>query len=317
MALYLREADLQPLLSYADAIELVEAAMISHARGQASNRPRQRVRAGKTGLNVLLAANEASGYLGFKVLAAGAGAARQLVWLYTADDGRLVALLEANWLSLARTSAASAVATHKLARQDASVAAFIGAGRQQGGQLPAVCLVRAFEDVRVFSPTGVSAEELSKRAREQGLPARVCKTAEEAADGADVITVATHGDAIALEGRWLKPGAHVNAMGVNRGAQREIDDDAVLRAEVVAVDEKENARLEAGDLLPAIAAGKLSWDRVHDLGAILAGLAPGRSSSGGITLFESQGIGLEDIAVASVAYDRAKAAGVGQELNIA
>jgi alanine dehydrogenase len=313
-AIFLRDADLQPLVSYADAIELVEAALKALAKGDASNRPRQRVRMERTGLNVLVSALPGSGYFGFKTYSSGPGSPGMLNWLYKAADGSLAAMLQSNWLSLARTSAASAVGTRALARPDAKIAAFLGAGRQATGQLPAIALVRTFEEVRCFTPSGGSAEKLAEQARGLGLNARVCATAQEAVEGADVVTVATQGRSIALEGRWLKPGAHVNAMGVNRGTDREIDADAVLRAKVVAVDEKENAKTEGGDLIPLIQSGQLSWDRVHDLGAILNGTVPGRQSPDDITLFESQGLGIEDMAVSSVAYERAVAKGLGQPL---
>ncbi|SRR5579884_389997 len=316
VAIYLSDQDLQPLISYADAIELVEAALKDLAALSASNRPRQRVRTGRTGLNVLVAAHPSGGCFGFKAYSSGPGSPGMFNWLYKAEDGSLAAILQANWLSLARTSAASAVATRALARPDAKVAAFLGAGRQASGQLPAIALVRSFEEVRCYSPSGTSAERLAEQARQMGLNARACKTAQEAVDGADVVTTATHGQSIALEGRWLKPGAHVNAMGVNRGTDREIDAEAVLRAGVIAVDNLENAHIEAGDLIPLVesGAGQLSWDRVHDIGAILNGAAPGRQSPDEITLFESQGLGIEDMAVSAAAYERAVKKGLGQPL---
>jgi alanine dehydrogenase len=314
MAIYLSDVDLQPLMSYAEAIELVEDALKALAKGEASNRPRQRVRTQKSGLNVLISAYEASTYFGFKTYSTGPGSPGMVNWLYRAEDGSLAAMLQSNWLSLARTSAASAVATRALARPDARVAAFLGAGRQQSGQLPAIALVRKFEDVRIFSPSGTSAEKLAEQARSQGLNVRATKSAQEAVDGADVVTVATHGQSVALEGRWLKPGAHVNAMGVNRGTDREIDAEAVLRAKVVTVDEKENATIECGDLIPLVQSGQIMWDQVHNIGAILNGDAPGRQSADDITLFESQGLGVEDVAVSAVAYERAVAKGLGQPL---
>jgi alanine dehydrogenase len=314
MAVYLSDADLEPLISYADAIELVEAALKDLAGGQASNRPRQRVRAGKSGLNVLVAGSSSSGYFGFKCYSAGPGSPGMFNWLYKGEDGSLAAVLQSNWLSLIRTSAASAVATRKLARPDAKVAAFLGAGRQQRGQLQAICQVRTFGDIRIYSPSGTSAQQLAEFARGLGLDARACTSAQEAVDFADVVTVATHGTSIALQGKWLMPGAHVNAMGVNRGTDRELDADAVLRASLVTVDEKENARIEAGDLIPLVQAGQLSWDKVHEIGAVVNGTVPGRQSAEDITLFESQGLGIEDIAVSAVAYERAMAKGLGQAL---
>ena len=313
-AIYLSDADLKPLISYADAIELVEAALKALASGDASNRPRQRIRTQNSGLNVLISGYPGCNYFGYKSYSTGRGSPGMINTLYSGEDGRLVAVLQSNWLSLARTSAASAVATRALARPDAKVAAFLGAGRQASGQLPAIALVRQFDEVRTFSPSGGSAEKLAEQARGLGLNARVCKSGEEACDGAEVVTVSTHGTSIALEGRWLSPGAHVNAMGVNRGVDREIDADAVLRASLITVDEKENATIEAGDLIPLVNEGKLSWSRVHNVGDVLNGVVPGRQSREDITLFESQGLGIEDVAVSAVAYERALAKGLGTPL---
>lgn len=313
-AVYLRDAELQPLVSYADAIELVEAGLKALAKGEASNRPRQRVRTDKSGLNVLIAAYPSSKYFGYKSYSSGRGSPGMINTLYAADDGRLVAVMQSNWLSLARTSAASAVATRALARPDAKVAAFLGAGRQAAGQLPAISLVRKCEDVRVFSPSGTSAGRLAEQGRDLGLNVRVCKSAEEAIEGADVVTVATHGSSIALQGGWLKPGVHVNAMGVNRGTDREIDAEAVLRASLITVDERDNATIEAGDLIPLVESGQLSWDRVYNIGDVLNGTVSGRESADDITLFESQGVGIEDIAVSAVAYEKAIAQGLGEPL---
>src|SRR5205085_6264924 len=126
-----------------------------------------------------------AGCFGFKASSSGPGSPGMFDWLYNAEDGSLAAILQANWLSLARTSAASAVATRALARPDAKVAAFLGAGRQASGQLPAIAQVRKFEDVRCYSPSGGSAERLAEQARKLGLNARACKTAQEAVEGAE------------------------------------------------------------------------------------------------------------------------------------
>jgi ornithine cyclodeaminase/alanine dehydrogenase-like protein (mu-crystallin family) len=107
---------------------------------------------------------------------------------------------------------------------------------------------------------------------------------------------------------------HVNAVGANWATNRELDAPAVLAADLIAVDDVENAHGECGDVLPLIAAGQLTWDHLHDLGAILNGAAAGRTSADQITLFESQGLGLEDVAVVAAAYERARAAGLGEEL---
>jgi alanine dehydrogenase len=314
MVLFLREADTQRLVSMADAIELVETALRAKARGEATNRPRVRVQNGRSGLNVLVASDSTTGYLAVRSYSVGGPGASNSVLLYRAEDGRPVALLEARWLSLARTAAATAVGTRCLARPDARVAAFIGAGRQAFGHLPALALVRDLASVRCYAPTREHAERLAAEATALGLEARATDTAAEAVEGADIVTTITSSRGIALEGRWLRRGMHVNAVGVNFNTNRELDDAAVLAADLIAVDDLENARDECGDVLPLIEAGRLAWDQLHDLGAILNGDAPGRPGPDAITLFESQGLSIEDVAVAAAAYERARAASLGEEL---
>ncbi len=316
MAIFLRAEETRRLVSMQDAIDLVEAALRAKAQGAAVNRPRVRVQTGRAGLNVLVAAYPALGYLAVRAYSTGGAGAANTITLYEAEDARPVALIEAGWLSLARTAAASAVATRCLARPDARRLAFVGAGRQAWGHLEALPLVRDVKAVRCYAPTRERAERLASEAARQGLDAAATASAAEAVAGADVVTVATPARAIALEGRWLSPGAHVNAVGANWATQRELDAAAVLAADVIAVDDLENAHGECGDVLPVIAAGQLSWDRVHELGAMLNGAVPGRTSPTAITLFESQGIGLEDVAVAAAAYERARAAGLGEEIPL-
>ncbi len=115
-------------------------------------------------------------------------------------------------------------------------------------------------------------------------------------------------------GDWLAPGVHINAAGSNWAQRRELDDAAVTRSSVIFVDSREQARLESGDLIVPAERGLLDWSRVHDLGALLAGEVPGRQSAQDITLFKSNGIAVEDIAVAGWVYEQARSNGIGQEL---
>ena len=142
-------------------------------------------------------------------------------------------------------------------------------------------------------------------------------SAEEAVRGADIVTTITTAREPVLHGEWLASGAHVNAAGVNWANRRELDELAVLRADVIAVDDRDQARLECGDLLPLIEAGDLSWERVVELGEVLTGAAPGRTDSGQVTLFESQGIAIEDVAAAKYVYDRARERGIGRDVPLA
>jgi len=139
---------------------------------------------------------------------------------------------------------------------------------------------------------------------------------EDAARGLDVICTATSAREPVLFGEWLAPGQHVNAVGSNYLAKSEIDVEVVKRANVVAIDSKDQGRLEAGDLVAALDQGVLEWIDVAEIGRIVAMRAAGRKSVDDITLFKSLGIGLEDIAVAMKVFQKAKDAGVGRWMEL-
>ena len=158
-------------------------------------------------------------------------------------------------------------------------------------------------------------EEFARRSSEN-LNVRVdaVASAQECVEGADVVIVITSAREPALLGEWLSPGAHVNAAGGNHWMRREIDEEAVLRSEVIVVDDLAQAKIECGDLLWLEARGTFRWDMAKELQDVVAGRIKGRPSSGSITLFESMGIALEDIAAAQLVYNKAKEQGIGQEL---
>jgi ornithine cyclodeaminase/alanine dehydrogenase-like protein (mu-crystallin family) len=156
-------------------------------------------------------------------------------------------------------------------------------------------------------------------AAETGVEVFPSADAESAVRGADIVVTATGAATPVLSGAWLEPGAHLNAVGSNRADRREIDSDAVTRASLIVCDSIEQARGEAGDLLLAAAPGSPAapgpaapLDRAVELAAVVAGDHPGRTSPRDITLFKSLGLGIEDLAAASVLYDRALAAGAGR-----
>jgi alanine dehydrogenase len=193
------------------------------------------------------------------------------------------------------------------------VLAIIGTGWQARGQARAIGSVRRLESIRVF---GRNRDRLREFCRDTeavcGVNVAACGSAEETVRGADIIVTATSSAQSVLEGGWLGPGVHVNAVGSNRRERRELDAAAVGRADLIVVDSREQAALEAGDLLDA--GGGAALDRAVELKDIVGGAHPGRRSAAEITLFKSLGIGLEDLAAASYVYDRAIEAGAGRPL---
>lgn len=314
--LYLTEEDVTATLTVRDALGLVEAAARAQAEGHAENKPRQRVRAGHSVLQVLPAAyGERLGHKSYLVAPKPRGA--RFLYLLFAASGEWLALFEADALGQIRTGAASGLATRVLAREDARTLGVIGTGWQARTQLEAVCAVRPIERVRAY---GRNPERLRAFADEMtarvGIPVEPAASAREAVAGADVVSAITTASTPVLEGAWLAPGTHVNAAGSNRANAQEIDVETVARAGVVAVEDLDQAKIESGDLIHAVQSGRWSWDNAVRLSDVVAGKLPGRTSDDEITLFESLGIGLWDLAAASHVYDACVAAGRGSRLPI-
>ena len=218
-----------------------------------------------------------------------------VILLFRPETGEPIAVMDGRLITEMRTAAASAVATDLLARRDTGVLAIIGSGVQAASHLEALSIVRKFNKVRVWSPRNAKAF-----AETHGVQA--ASTAEEAVRGADVIVVATSSMTPVLEGKWLSPGAHINAVGANRPTWRELDDDALAAAKMF-VDSREAAMVESGDV---IAAGQI----FAEVGEVVAGVLPGRESEEEITLFKSLGAAVEDIAAADLVYRKALLASV-------
>jgi len=318
MALLLTEADVKAILTMPLALEAVEDSFRRLAQGIGISQSRQRLRVpGQALLNYMAGADAAGGYLGLKLYTISHEGARFLVPLFGAQSGDLVAILEADYLGQVRTGAASGVATRYLAREDATTVGIIGTGLQARTQLEAVALVRKLKTVRAFSRDRERRERFAvEMTGRLGIPVTAVTSAEEAVRGAAIVITATTSVQPVVEGRWLEPGAHINAIGVNYAQKRELDAQAVLRADVVAADSVEQSKIEAGDLIHAFGDDAARWNSVHELAGIVVGKIPGRTRPEQITLFKSNGIAVEDIVVAGRVYERARERSLGREVGI-
>ncbi len=321
MALVLKEADVEHLLTMPDAIAALETVFRQQhpmaGEQQALNRPRGRLQPPGAILHFMTAAAPGLGVYGFKAYtAARPGKVRFVVMLFSTEDGRLLAQIEADKLGQMRTGAASGVATRYLARQDAATVGIVGSGWQARSQLQAICAVRPVQVIRAAGrdPARLRAfcEEMSATV---GVPVTPVESAEAAVRDADIVITATNAKEPVVLGDWLKPGAHLNVMGSNWANRREVDERAIARSDLMVIDSKEQGMLEAGDLLMPIQQGLLSWERVHELHEVVAGAIPGRQRAEEITLFKSLGLALEDIAVAEHVYKLARERGGGEELE--
>jgi ornithine cyclodeaminase/alanine dehydrogenase-like protein (mu-crystallin family) len=317
MALWLREAEVGALLPVRDVVAAVEQGFRLLGEGAAVNIPRSRSITQAGALHVMHAAAPTLGVAGLKSYAVTPRGARFLAVLYRLEDGEAVMIVEADRLGQLRTGAASAVATQHMARPEAGAVGLIGAGWQARSQVTALVCVRPVALVKVYSRSEERREVFAaEMVEELGAEVVAVDSAEEAVEGTDIVVAATSARQPVLRGEWLRPGVHVNAIGSNAASRQEIDAEAVRRADIVAVDALDQARIECGDLIAAADAGEAVWDRVVELGAIVAGRQPGRRRSGDITLFESQGIALEDVVTMQLLYERATAAGVGHQVPL-
>ena len=183
------------------------------------------------------------------------------------------------------------------------------------GQVEAVCAVRDIKKARVYSRRQERREEFAGLMSERlSLQVEPVESAQDCVTGADIsITITSARDPV-LQGEWLKPGAHVNAAGGNHWMRREIDEETVTRSNLIVVDDLEQAKSECGDLLAPEARGTFRWDMAHELRDLVSGKVPGRPSEQSITLFESMGVALEDIAAAQLVFRKAVEQGIGADL---
>lgn len=317
MALLLKEKDVTELLDMQIALNAVEEVLRDQAEGAATNRPRYRVAMPTSQLHVLAAGDRRLGVYGLKTYTASRKGARFLVLLYESETGDLLAMMEADRLGQMRTGAASGVATKYMAREDAETVGIYGTGWQAESQLMAVCAVRQIKSIKAYSRKPENREAFAaKMTALLDVEVLPVATPEEAARNQAIIITITSGREPVLRGEWIEPGAHINAAGSNFLSKAEVDVETVRRATVIAVDSIEQSKVEAGDLLPAIERGVITWESVTELGRIIAGRDTGRNSAEDITLFKSNGIALEDISTALRVYHLAKERGIGEEINL-
>ncbi len=315
MPLFLSESDVGRLLTMPVALEAVEFAHRELALGRGIDLPRQRTRLPQTTLHILQGALEALDAIGYKAYTSNRSGVRFLVHLFGASSGALRAVIEADRLGMMRTGAASGVATRWLARPDAGVAGVFGAGWQAEGHVEALCAVRPLRRVKVFAR---NAERLSAfcalMSERVGIEVVPASSAEETVRGSDIVSTVTTSATPLFDAAWLSPGTHINAAGSNSPIRRELGEDVIKRCALIAVDSVATALAEAGDLVPALEKGRLHARRLVELGDVIAGRHAGRAADAEITLFESQGMAIQDVAVAARLVSLAHERGIGAGL---
>ena len=311
-AIFLDEEEVRELLDMDSCLAALDEAFRDEALGGASNLPRRRLPFQGRRFQLMAGSMTSKGYLGFK--AYGGGGRGQDVTIYKAGEG-LVAFIRSGRLGQVRTGAASGLATMYMARPDASRLGCIGTGNQAETQIEAISRVRRLDAVSVYSRDPDKRRAFAEKMSEQlKLDVRPVETPEDAVRGQDIVVTMTNSSQPVFDGTALEPGTHINAAGGNVRISRELDEIAVSRAGTIAVDDLGAAELESGDLLWAVERGLVAWEKIYPLAPIVAGITQGRQSEDEITLFESQGIGLEDVAAGSLVYERARERHMGVPL---
>ena len=317
MALIVREKEVRDLLSMRDTVAVLEDAFHAQSQELVKNQPRMRLPFANGVLTILAASAPPFGVVGFKTYTSFRQGVRYVVMLFSAKNGELLAIIEADHLGAMRTGGTSAVATKYLARQDAQKVGLIGAGQQAVTQLMGVCAVRSVSSVKVYSRRQPERElfchEMSRLMNIEVISVNDARTVVEDAD--ILITATTARDPV-MHGEWLKPGCHINAIGSNWPQRRELDLSTLHRSMLIATDSFEQAYREAGDFVIPAEEKLFQWERVQDLYEIVSGEGQQRETPDEITLYKGLGIALEDVVTAAHVYFLAKQQGAGEEVDL-
>lgn len=302
--IHLTDAQIDGLIGIGDAIPVLERGFRQFADGRAAVQRRVRTEAAGVKLSTLGAVLPEQGVAGAKVYSTIAGQFNFMIVLFSTADGSLLATLDANAITRIRTAATTVLAVRALARAGAKTAAVFGTGVQ--GRAHALALA-AHTPLRAFRIVGLEATEALADAINTAYAARGVEAsvddASNAAREADVIVTATRATGALFDGMSVRPGALVTAIGSSLPTTRELDDALIGRASRIVVELREQAREEAGDLLLA-RPGTFDWAETVELGDVLAGRVEGRRDDDDIVVYKAVGIGLQDIALAGVVWEK-------------
>jgi ornithine cyclodeaminase len=315
--LWISEADVVSLMDLGQAIEALEAGLLTEAQGDAANMTKTHVAWGNgSTLHAIGAVYPKDGFAGTKTWSHTQGGATPLLILFDSENGSLKAIIEAFALGQMRTASASGVATKWLAGNDADDFAIIGTGKQAIAQVAAVLAVRPIKRVRVFGRNNERREQFVARVKKEfELEVAPARSVTEAVKGASIITVVTRATEPLLSAEMIDRGAHVNAIGAIVPSCAEIAGDVLARCSQIVVDSVAQAQRLSKELIDFIGPpDQDGWKRVMSLADLIAARKP-RSAGDDITLFKSLGMGISDLALGMRLYEKARELGLGRELT--
>ena len=326
--LILTRDEIASLLTMPDALDAVEEGFARLSKGEVTMPQRAATPVGPHGglhLSMPAYVEGDPGTLSVKIVTVyGGNPARfglpmiqGVLLLHDARNGKLLSIMDAEYVTMMRTGAASGVATKYLAKPDAQTLTLFGAGAQASAQLEAVCAVRGIGRAFIVTRSGQKDADFSKTMSERlGIDVVPMRDVRAAVEAADVLCTATSSAEPLFDGTWVRPGTHINAVGAYTRSMRELDAVTVQRSRVF-VDAHPAAQTEAGDILLAIAEGAFGYEHVTgELGDLVLGRAAGRTDDNQITLFKSVGLAMQDAVTAARVYALATETGAGNEVRL-
>ena len=321
MAIFLTNEEVRSLLPMRECVDIMERVFRDEADGKAVNLPRQHMPLPVGMHRTVSGVAHGFGVYGMKTYGSvrkeGWRRTRYLVLLYSLEDGLLEAIMEARDLGQIRTGAVAGMATKHLAPAGAHTVGIVGTGWEARAQMEAMSVVRDITHVKAYSRSAEHRETFAAEMRERlGLDVDPVATPEECVRDADIVITVTSANEPVLEGSWIAPGSHINAVGATTKQRRELDLEAVRRAGLVVVEQMEQAKADCGELIYAAESGGFDWDAAVLLKDIVSGVVQ-RPAGEAITLFDSLGVATEDLAAAAFVAQQAREQGIGQELPFA
>lgn len=316
MALFLRDEDVNQSVSMDEMLNAIESMQRHFGQGKAYNLARRKIISGGGSLSVMGGGLFYDGVLGVKTYTVVKGKYSFQVSLYDAGTGELLCYTQANRLGQLRTGATTGVAVKCLSNPDAATVGIIGTGYQAPAQLEAVCKVRNIKQVKAHSRTPEPREAFARKMTDSlGVKVTPVSSHQKAVTGSNIVICIAATMEPVLEGDWLAPGATVIGAGPTTWRAREVDDVTLTKADKIFVDSLEQAAYEAGDMAGLVDRGLLQWPQVRELRHAVAGVIPGREGRDETIYAKLMGIGVADVAAAKLAYDQARAKGVGLEME--
>jgi alanine dehydrogenase len=309
-AVWISEAEVVQVMNLKEAIGALEAALREEARGEAQNMTKTLMQYGKNNLHAIGA--KLGTLVGTKTWTHTQGGTCPLLVLWSAEDGSLVAVIEAFALGNLRTGGISGVAADWMARKDARVMGIAGTGKQALAQVGTMLAVRAIERLQIYSPRAESRDEFAKKVHDEfGVETAVCASAREACKGAHIVTLVSRAAQPFVNADMLDRGAHLNAVGAIAPDREEFAQDVFDRATWIAVDNLAAVQQLSREFMTRYASR--GWDKVAPLSKLIAS-GRRRSDTDELTLFKAMGMGISDLALGAELVRRARERGLGRIL---